>query len=81
MGNRAFGILLRERYALVMRNELEAHRARPPIVRRAVASLVLIGAAALAIYVVIGIIKAIVWTALVIVIVVAVLWALKTLVW
>jgi len=64
-----------------MRNELEAHRARPPILRRAVASLVLIGAAALAIWVAIGVIKAILWTAVVIVAVVAVLWALKTLVW
>lgn len=43
--------------------------------------MVLIGAAALAIWVAIGVIKAILWTAVVIVAVVAVLWALKTLVW
>ncbi len=64
-----------------MRKELEAHPARPPVLRRAVAGLVLIAAAALAVWLVIGIIKAVVWTAVVIVAVVAVLWALKTLVW
>ncbi len=64
-----------------VRKELEAHPARPPVLRRAVAGLVLIAAAALAVWLVIGIIKAVVWTAVVIVAVVAVLWALKTLVW
>lgn len=64
-----------------MRNELEASPSRPPILRRAVAGLVLIGAAALAIWIVIGIIKAVFFTAVVIVAVLAVLWALKTLVW
>ena len=39
------------------------------------------GAVALGIYVVIGIVKAVFWTAIAIVVVVAVLWALKTLVW
>jgi hypothetical protein len=64
-----------------MQTELEARPARPPILRRAFAGLVLIGAAALGIFILIGIIKAIFWTAVVILVVVAVLWALKTLFW
>ena len=64
-----------------MQTELEAHRSRPPILKRALAGLVLIGAAAIGIFVLIGIIKAVFWTAVAIVVVVAVLWALKTLVW
>ena len=64
-----------------MQTELEAQRSRPPILRRALAGIVLVGAVALGIYVVIGIVKAVFWTAIAIVVVVAVLWALKTLVW
>jgi hypothetical protein len=64
-----------------MRSELEANRARPPIVRRAVAGLVLVGAAALGIYIVIGIVKAVLWIVVVVAVLLAVLWALKTLVW
>ena len=43
--------------------------------------LVLVAAAALAIYIVIGVVKAILWIAIVLFAVVAVLWALKTIVW
>jgi hypothetical protein len=64
-----------------MQTELEAQRSRPPIVKRALAGLVLVGAVALGIYILIGIIKAVFWTAVALVVVVAVLWALKTLVW
>lgn len=64
-----------------MRSDLEASRSRPPIVKRAAAGLVLIGAAALAIWVVIGVIKTILFVAVAIAVVVAVLWALKTIVW
>jgi hypothetical protein len=64
-----------------MQTELEAQRSRPPIVKRALAGLVLVGAVALGIYILIGIIKAVFWTAIALVVVVAVLWALKTLVW
>jgi hypothetical protein len=49
--------------------------------KRALAGLVLVGAVALGIYILIGIIKAVFWTAVALVVVVAVLWALKTLVW
>ena len=64
-----------------MRTELEPHPARPPILKRAAAGIVLIIAAALAISLVVAFVKAIFVTVLVIVAVVAVLWALKTLVW
>jgi hypothetical protein len=61
-----------------MRNELEASRSRTPIVRRAVAGLVLIAVAALAIHVVIGLVVTVFWIALALVAVAAVLWALNT---
>jgi hypothetical protein len=64
-----------------MQTEVEAHRARPPILRRAFAGLVLIVAAALAIKIVIGFVMAIFWTIVAVAIVIAILWALKTLVW
>jgi len=64
-----------------MHTELEAQRSRSPILKRAIAGLVLVGAVALGIYIIIGVIKAIFWTAVVILAVAAVLWALKTLVW
>jgi hypothetical protein len=64
-----------------MNTQVEAHRARPPILRRAVAGLVLIVAAALAIKLVIGFVMAIFWTIVAVAIVIAILWALKTLVW
>jgi hypothetical protein len=64
-----------------MRTEVEATRSRPPVVRKAFAGLVLIVAAALAVKILIGFVMAIFWTVVVIATVVAVIWALKTLVW
>jgi hypothetical protein len=64
-----------------MSNELEARPARPPVLRRVVAGLVLVAVAALAIHIVIGLVVTVFWIALVAAAVVAVLWALKTLVW
>jgi hypothetical protein len=64
-----------------METELEVQRSRTPILRRAIAGLVLVGAVALGIYIVIGVVKAIFWTAVGILVVAAILWALKTLVW
>ena len=64
-----------------MRSDLEASRTRTPIVRKAAAGLVLVAAAALAIWIVVGIIKTILFIAVGVAIVVAVLWALKTIVW
>jgi hypothetical protein len=62
-----------------MRTDLEATRSRPPILKRAVAGLVLIAVAALAIHFVIGLVVAVFWVAVVVAAIVAVLWALKTL--
>ena len=64
-----------------MRNELEATRSRPPVVRKAVAGLVLIVAVALAIKILMGFVTAIFWTIVTVAVVVAILWAVKTLVW
>jgi len=64
-----------------MQTDLEARPARPPILRRAVAGLILIAAAALAIHVVIGLVVTIFWIAVGLAVAVAVLWALKTIVW
>jgi hypothetical protein len=64
-----------------MHTELEPTQARTPLRRKAAAGLILVGAGALAIWLVIGIIKTIFITALVIAVVLAVLWALKTIVW
>jgi hypothetical protein len=64
-----------------MRNELEAQRTRPPVLRRAVAGLVLVAAAALAVHIVIGVVVTVFWIVAVLAVAVAVLWALKTIVW
>jgi hypothetical protein len=64
-----------------MQTQLEAHRSRTPVVRKAAAGLVLIVAAALAIKIVIGFVMAIFWTVVVIAVVAAILWAVKALVW
>jgi uncharacterized membrane protein YgaE (UPF0421/DUF939 family) len=64
-----------------MAGELEPTRSRPPIVRKAVAGVVLVAIAALAIHVIIGVVTAVFWVAVVVAAIVAVLWAVKTLVW
>ena len=64
-----------------MRSEIEPGRARPPIIRRAVAGVVILVAAALAIHVIIGVVLTLVWIVAVIAVIGAVLWAVKTLVW
>ncbi len=64
-----------------MQSDLEPTRSKPPILHRAAAGLILVGVAALAIWIVIGVIKTVFFVAVAIVVVVAVLWALKTLVW
>ena len=66
------------RYARTMNSQLEATRSRPPVVKRALAGVVLIVAAALAIKIVIGFVMAIFWTVVVVAAIIAVLWALKT---
>jgi len=66
------------RYAVGMSNDVEATRARTPLRKRMQASLVLVAAGALAVWLFIGVIKTIFFIVAGIAIVVAVLWALKT---
>ena len=54
---------------------------RTPIMRRLLAGVVLVVAVALAFKLVVGFVMAIFWTIIAIAIVVAILWALKTLFW
>lgn len=69
------------RYAYGMSTELDARPARPPVLRRVVAGLVLVAVAALAIHIVIGLVVTVFWIAVVVAAAVAVLWALKTIIW
>jgi hypothetical protein len=62
-----------------MSRELEAQTPRTPVLRRVTAGLVLVAAAALVIHFAVGLVVAVFWTAVVLVAIVAVLWALKTL--
>ena len=64
-----------------MNTQVEPTRSRPPIVRRAAAGLVLILAAVIAVKLAIGLIAAAFWTIVTVAVVVAVLWAIKQLVW
>jgi hypothetical protein len=64
-----------------MSTELEGRTRHTPVLRKAGAGLVLIVAAAIVLKLVIGFVIAIFWTVVVIAVVAAVLWALKTLVW
>jgi hypothetical protein len=72
---------LAARYALSMQRELETNQSRTPILRKAVAGVVLIVGVALALKIVVGFLLSIVWIVAGIAVVVAVLWALKTLLW
>ena len=60
-----------------MDSNIETHRGRPPVVRKAAAGLVLIIVAALAVKILIGFVMAIFWTVVVIAAVLAVLWAVR----
>lgn len=64
-----------------MTTQIEHSRARPPILKRAFAGLILVAAAALAIHVVVGLVMAVFWIALAIALAIVVLWALKTIFW
>ena len=64
-----------------MRSDLQVQPPRPSLLRRALALVVLIAVAALAFHVVIGLVLGVVWLALGLAAVVAVLWALKVLFW
>ena len=60
---------------------MEAQPSHTPILRRALAGVVVIIVAALAVKIVVGFVMAIFWTIVAVAAVVAVLWALKTLIW
>lgn len=67
---------------MAMDSQLEPHRSRTPtVVRKAAAGLVLIVAVVLALKLVIGFVTWLFGTILIIAVVAAVLWAIKTLVW
>jgi hypothetical protein len=61
-----------------MDTQIEPTRSKPPVLKRAFAGLVLVVAAALIIKLAIGFVMAIFWTVVVIAAIIAVLWALKT---
>ena len=65
-----------------MQTEVEATKAHhPSVLRKALAGVVLIVAVALVLKLVIGFVIAIFWTVVAVALVVAILWAIKTLVW
>ena len=64
-----------------MRTEIEAQPSHTPVLRRALAGVVLIAVAALVVTLVVHVVMAIFWTLVAVAAVVAVLWALKTLFW
>jgi hypothetical protein len=64
-----------------MNTQVEAHRSRTPVVRKVGAGLVLIIAAALVLKLAIGFVIWLFWTIVTVAVVVAVIWAIKTLIW
>jgi hypothetical protein len=64
-----------------MNTQVEAHRSRTPVVRKVGAGLVLILAAALILKLAIGFVIWLFWTIVTVAVVVAVIWAIKTLIW
>lgn len=61
-----------------MNSQLERSRSRPPILKRAVAGLVLLAIAVFAIHLVIGLVVTVFWIVAVVAVIVAVIWALNT---
>jgi hypothetical protein len=61
-----------------MNYQVEPSRSRPPVLKRVAAGLVLIVAAALAIHFIIGLIMTVFWIIAIAAVVVAVIWALRT---
>jgi hypothetical protein len=64
-----------------MDSQIEASRTRTPVVRKAFAGIVLIVAAALILKLAIGFVIWLFWTIVTVAVVVAVIWAIKTLIW
>ena len=63
---------------MIMNYQVEPSRSRPPVLKRVAAGLVLIVAAALAIHFIIGLIMTVFWIIAIAAVVVAVIWALRT---
>ncbi|MGZ4166839.1 MAG: hypothetical protein ACXVR1_09970 [Solirubrobacteraceae bacterium] len=61
-----------------MNYQVEPSRSRPPVLKRVAAGLVLIVAVALAIHFLIGLIMTVFWIIAIAAVVVAVIWALRT---
>jgi hypothetical protein len=66
---------------LTMQQEVEAPRHHTPVLRRVFAGAILVIAVALVLKLAIGFVIAIFWTVAAVALVVAILWALKTLLW
>ena len=66
---------------MIMQQEVEAPRHHVPILRRVFAGAVLIIAVALILKLAIGFVIAIFWGVVAVAVVIAVIWALKTLLW
>lgn len=64
-----------------MKTEVEPQPRHTPVLRKAAAGIVLVIAAALAISLVVAFVKAIFVTVLTVAVVIAILWALKTIFW
>jgi hypothetical protein len=64
-----------------MRSDMEQTRSHTPVVRKAVAGIVLVAAVALLVKVIVGVVAAVFWTVIVVAAILAVLWALKTIIW
>jgi Flp pilus assembly protein TadB len=64
-----------------MAEDLEHQRARTPVLRKAAAGLVLVAVGALLIHFIVGLVVAVFWIAVILAAVVAVVWALKTIIW
>lgn len=62
-----------------MARQLEPSRSRPPILRRAVAALVLVAVGVLVFHVILNLVMAVFWIVAVIAVIVAVVWAAKEL--
>lgn len=72
-----------ERYAFPMPTDVQKlpESRHPSILRRAVAGLVLVAAAVLAVHFIVGLVVAVFYFVAAVAVIVAVLWALKTIFW
>jgi hypothetical protein len=62
-----------------MTTDLEASKAKPPILKRALAGVVLVVIAAIAVKIIIGLVMSVFWIVIGVAVVLAILWAVNTL--